>query len=456
MRGRIVFILSLLLLLLFIGAPAYTSPSSYQVLVVPVKGEIEPGWLLFLERSLQEAEDENVDAVVLDMDTPGGYVDTALEARQLINNFPKPIYVYVNSNALSAGAFLALAADGYYMVPGATIGAAEPRILGQQTLPDEKFLSFWEAEMRGAAENNERDPRLASAMVRREIVVEGVLSEGELLTLTAGEADELDFSDGTTDSLEELLSSAGLEGAEIIRTDPTAWESLSGWLINPTVATIILSMAFLFLILEVLSAGFGVAGLLSILCFGLYFGGHFFTGVSGWVTIFLFLFGVILLLVEAFAPGFGVFGLGGLVAVSASIILSAATAAMGLRMLLISFLVSGLAGYAAFKYFQRRGTLRRFILFDSATRELGYSSFKDLSTLKDKIGRTVTPLRPSGIVEIEDSRYDTVSEGSFIDADSAVRVVKVEGMRVVVRPLSEENREENTSDNSALKKKEET
>jgi len=438
LRRRIALLLSLFFLLGFLGAPAFSNQSPYQVLVIPVKGEIEPGWLLFLERSLQEAEEDGVDAVVLDMDTPGGYVDTALEARQMMNDYPKPIYAHVNPNALSAGAFLALAADGFYMAPGSTIGAAEPRILGQQELPDEKFLSYWEAEMRGAAENNERDPRLASAMVRREIAVEGVVSEGELLTLTAGEANELNFSDGTVDSLEELLDSLGMAGAQITRTSPTAWESLSGWLITPTIATLILSLAFLFLILEVLSAGFGVAGLLSIFFFGLYFGGHFLTGVSGWISIFLFLFGVILILVEAFMPGFGVFGLGGLVAVSASIVLSAATAAMGLRMLLVSFLVSGVAGYISFKYFQRRGTLRRFILTDSATKEMGYSSFAELGDLTGKIGKTVTPLRPSGIVEIDGSRYDTVSEGSFVDSGESVRVVKVEGMRVVVRPLEAE------------------
>ena len=231
--------------------------------------------------------------------------------------------------------------------------------------------------MRGAAERQGKDPQLAAAMVRREIEIEGVVSGEELLTLTAAQAESLGFSDGTAADINELLEMIGQEGAGIVRLSPTGWEKLSGWLIKPYVATIILSLAFIFLILEVLTAGFGIAGLLSILCFGLYFGGHFFTGMSGWPAIFLFVLGIVLLLVEAFIPGFGIFGLVGLASVFASIVLSAASAGAGLKMLIISIAVSIVAGYLAFKYFQRKGVLRRFILYEAATREEGYSSSAD-------------------------------------------------------------------------------
>ena len=426
---------SLFILIVFAALTFFSNVIPAQeshVYVVPVKGQIEPGFLTFLERSLNEASDTGAAAVILEIDTPGGYIDTAQEARLLMDRFPAPVYSYVKPHALSAGAYLALAADALYMAPGSTIGAAEPRIMGVE-VTDEKLVSAWDAEMRGVAENQGKDPLLAAAMVRKEIEIEGVVSSGELLTLTAMEAERLGFADGTPGNISQLLEFVGLEGAEVIRVSPTFWENLSSWLIKPPVATAILTMAFLFLILEVLTAGFGIAGLFSILCFGLYFGGHYFTGVSGWPAIFLFIFGMILLLTEAFVPGLGVFGLGGLVSVTASIVMSAASTEIGLKMLLVSLIVSIIAGYLAFKYFQRRGILRRFILLDAATKELGYSSSADLQYLVGKTGISVTPLRPSGIAEIEESRFDVVTEGSFIPSGAAVLVVRTEGRRVVVR-----------------------
>jgi len=433
LRKVCLFLVFLYSLIIFSDALA----APLKVYVVPLRGEVEPGWLVFLERSLKEAADNDAAAVILEMDTPGGYIETAKKARQLLDDFSSPVYAYVKPHALSAGAYLALAADGFFMAPGSTIGAAEPRLAGGREVVDEKYLSSWEADMRGVAENQGKDPLLAAAMVRKEIAVEGVVSSGELLTLTAQEAERLKFSDGTVSTIEELLQVLDLEGAELVRISPTPWENMGGWLIKPTVATILLSLAFLFLVLEVLTAGFGIAGLLSILCFGLYFGGHFFTGVSGWLSVFLFLFGIVLLLVEAFIPGFGVFGVGGLVSVSASIVLSAASTELGLKMLLVSFLISGTAGFLAFKYLQRRGALRRFVLFDAATREQGFRSSADLYYLTGKKGTSVTPLRPAGIVLIEGSRFDVVSEGSYVPQGVAVEVIKVEGRRVVVRPLRE-------------------
>ncbi len=427
----------LILSSIFIFASYSLQVDSSSVYVIPVRGQIEPGWLLFLERSLEEAEKANVQAVILDMDTPGGFVDTAQKAKILMDALTAPVYGYVNTNALSAGAYLALLTEGFFMTPGSTIGAAEPALLGGGEV-DEKTLSFWEAEMRTAAERQGKDPRIAAAMVRKEIVIEDLVAEGELLTLTTGEAEDLEFSNGTVTSVNELLEAVDLPEAEVIHASATFWEKFSGWLINPVIATFLLMMGFFFLIVEILTAGFGIGGFLSLLFFGLYFGGHFFTGISGWPAIFLFVFGIIFLLVEAFVPGFGIFGIGGLAAVIIGIVLAAASTTLGIYMLLISFFVAGVAGYIAFKYFQRRGTLKSFILSDSATKEAGYSSSEDYSHLLGKKGQAVTSLRPSGKVEIGGKRYDTVSEGGFINTDETIEVTKVEGYRIVVRKLDKE------------------
>ena len=429
-RISVIFIL-LSLILFSAGAFKASEPSVY---VVPVEGQMEPGWLLFMERAMEEAEAHGAQAVLLDLDTPGGFLDTALEAKKLLDGFDAPVYAYVNPNALSAGAYLALTADKIYMAPGATMGAAEPVMMGGGEV-DEKTLSFWEAEMRSAAERQGKDPQIAGAMVRRGISIDNLVGEGELLTLTAGEAENIGFSDGRAGSMDQLLDEVGLADAVLVDTSPTFWENLSGWLINPVVATLLLVMGFFFLIMEILTAGFGIGGFLSLLAFGLYFGGHFLTGVSGWQAIFLFIFGIIFLLVEAFVPGFGVFGVGGLVAVFAAIVLAAASTTLGLYMLFISFLIAAAAGYGAYRYFKSRGALRGFVLSDAATSEAGYSSSEDYDHLLGEKGRTITPLRPAGTVEIGNKRYDTVSEGEFIYADKEVEVIKVEGSRIVVRAV---------------------
>ncbi len=401
------------------------------VYIIPVKGQIEPGWLLFLKRSLKEAEESGVKAIILEMDTPGGFIDTAREAKKLFDELNTPIYCYVNKDALSAGAYLALATDAFYMTPGSTIGAAEPVLLNGRQV-DEKILSFWEAEMRSTAESQGKDPLIAAAMVRRPLSIEGIVGEGELLTLTALQAEKISFSDGTVNSIAELLHSIGLPDSRIIYGSATFWEGFTGLLINPVVATILLITGFFFMAVEIITPGFGIGGLLSLLAFGLYFGGHFLTGISGWPAIFLFISGILLLLIEAFIPGFGIFGISGLIAVIISIVLSAASTASGIYMLFISLLMAAIASFIVFKYFQKKGALKRFVLSESATREAGYSSSRDYSYLLGKEGRVITPLRPSGIVEIEGKKYDTVSESGYIDSDETVFVSKIEGYRIVV------------------------
>ena len=122
-------------LLFLIGLSSFLSYStvfsaSSSVYIVPLKGEVDPGWQHFLERSLEEAAAADAAAVVLEIDTPGGYIGAAQSAGELLSDFSSPIYAYVKPHALSAGAYLALCTDGIYMAPGASIGAAEPRILG--------------------------------------------------------------------------------------------------------------------------------------------------------------------------------------------------------------------------------------------------------------------------------------------------------------------------------------
>lgn len=422
--------------LVFFPVPA-NSGTAGAVYLFPVKGTIDSGMVLYLQRAFAEI-DAAEGAVILLFNTLGGYLDAALEIRDLLEESPLPVYSYVQSRAISAGAYLALSSEALFMAPGSTIGAAEPRLVGAGEPVDEKTLSSWEAEMRGAAEQQGKNPAVAAAMVRRDLEIPGVVEKGELLTLTGSQAEEIGLADGLFSSVSELQDYLGLDRFPLVRQDPTAGERLSGWLTSPLTATLLLAIAIAALVIEVLTAGFGVAGIISLIAFGLYFGGHITAGVAGYESIVLFIVGIVLMLIEAFIPGFGIFGAGGLVALVAAIILAAATSRMGVIMLLIALALAGVIIYVAFRFLKKRGLLDRVMLSEAEKRELGYIALRDLTHLSGRRGVTATPLRPSGAVEIDGERVDVVSEGGFLPPGQEVVVVKVEGRRVVVRPIKEE------------------
>ncbi len=412
-----------------------TADPGREVVVIPVQGQIDPGTFSFVERALDEARNRNA-AVVVELDTPGGYIDSAVSIGASIKGYPGRVLAFVNNEAISAGAYLALCADEIYMVPGAAMGAAEPVQLGGGEA-GEKVLSYWEGKMRSAVEG-ERDEEIAAAMVRREIYIEGLVERGELLTLTARKALENNYSEGTVDSLEEMLKEANLEGARLHFEEKALVDSFISWVTNPVVATILLALGIGGLVLEIATAGFGLAGAVSLVSFGIYFSSHVIGGLAGYEVILLFVLGVALMMVEAFIPGFGIFGIGGLLVTLVSIVLAAASTEAGLKMLLAALLLAGIFLFFMLRFLARRGFLRKFILEDTEKKESGYVAPLDYRHLVGKRGKTVTPLRPAGTAIIEDKRIDVVSEGDFIERDAEITVVEVGSTRVVVRRLNQD------------------
>lgn len=427
----------LIVLLSILSVPAKPSGASpgdtEKVYVVPLAGAVEKGLHRYLERSFSEAEKNGASAIILELNTPGGVIDSAADIRDLIWDSPVPVYAYVRYSAISAGAFLALSCRALYMAPGSSIGAAEPVSLSGGAV-DEKIFSYWEAQMRGVAERQGKDPQVAAAMVRRDIAIEGVVAEGELLTLTAAQAERINFTDGIFAARAELLEHLGFAGATVSTIPQSAAENLARFLTFPAVATLLITVGLAALVIEVMTAGFGVAGAISILAFGLFFGGHIFAGLAGREVVFLFLLGLVLLLVEAFIPNFGIIGLSGLAAVIASIIMSAATTGQGITMLLMALFLSGLIVFAAFRTLKRTGLWSQIILQFAETKEQGYVGPADFSHLVGRDGIALTSLRPAGVAEIDGKRVDVVTEGGFVSQSTVIRVVTVEGTRVVVRP----------------------
>lgn len=436
MPGKVTVLLSILLLLPLLSSWNVAAATEQTVYVVPLDGPVEKGLVRFLDRAFREAAQEEASAIILEINTPGGLLDAALEINDLIADSPVPVFAYVRYRAYSAGAYLALASRALYMAPGSVIGAAEPRsLLGGGEVVDEKTLSAWEAAMRAVAERQGKDPQVAAAMVRKEIVIEDLDGDTELLTLTASEAREINFTDGIAGTRAELLEMLGYAGARVVTVGQRPAEQAARFLTSPLVATLLLTIGIAALAMEVMTAGLGVAGAISLLAFTLFFGGHVLAGLAGWETIALFVVGLILLLIEAFFPNFGVLGLAGAGAIVASVVLSAATAGEGLRLLASAVVLSALVIALSFRYLKRSGLWSQIVLQFAETKEQGYVGPVDVSFLVGKEGVSLTPLRPAGTAEVEGRRVDVVSEGGFLAAGTSVRVIAVEGNRIVVRAV---------------------
>lgn len=422
-------------LFLLLGVHLTVKADGDTVYVIPIEETVEKGLSKFLERSFQEAEDMNAKHIILDINTPGGAVDAVLDMADTIHNSDIPVTAYVNRRALSAGAYLALNADDIYMAPGGKMGAAAI-IDTQGNAADKKSESLWLAEMEDAAKKNGRDPKYALAMADADVDAKEVgAPKGELLTLSPDKALKVGYSEGTVSSLDDLLKKLNLKDAKIERSEVSFAEKVARFITHPVVIPILLSIGSLGLIVELYSPGFGIPGFMGLSALLLFFYGHLVAGLAGMETILLFAAGIILIILEIFLPG-GIAGIAGLIAIVASLFLASGSFKVMAVSILIATAVSIAASILLTRVLGKRMKFfKKLILTDSTSTESGYVSNESRRDLIGKTGVTFTPLRPSGTVIIGDERLDVVSEGSFTAKDKKVKVVKVEGSRIVVREL---------------------
>ena len=410
---------------------------------IPIQGDIELGLAPFVERSLEEARTSGADAVILDIETPGGRVDAAQRIANAIAASEVPVYAFVNRHAYSAGALIALAADRVYMTSGSVIGAATP-IVGSGEKAPEKIVSAMRAQMRALAEAGGLDPDIAEAMVDEELEIEGVVEAGKLLTLTTSEAVDLGYAKEVAD-WDALLVDLDLAGAAVQAMEVNWAERIVRFLSNPIVAPFLLSLGFLGLIAEIKSPGLGIAGFAGLLSLALFFGSHLILGLAGMEDILLFGAGVILIGVEVFIiPGFGLFGVLGGVGVLGGIYMSMIGGlptlpdfAQAGAILSTSLLIILITSWALLRHLPQSSRLAKsgIFLLAKGKRKDGWASAPSRPELLGREGVAMTDLRPAGTVLIGEERVDAVSESEWIEDGTVIRVVSSEGYRLVVRPL---------------------
>lgn len=436
------FILTILLIGFLIPSVALVTKAeakSNVIYHIPIHEDIEKGLHAFLQRAFKEAEQNQADAIILDIHTPGGFTNAAGNIAMLMDATNIRTIAYINKDALSAGAFLALHADEVYMTPNGTMGAAG--IIEQSGKDaDKKVQSAWIKQMKAAAETKAgRDPIYAMAMADKDIDLPELGSpKGEFLTLSAKEAEQVKYSQGTAATLQDVLQATQLNDHEMIQVEPTFFEHVARFITNPIVIPILLSIASLGLIIELYSPGFGISGAMGLISLVLFFFGHLVAGFAGYETILLFILGAALIGAEFFIPG-GIVGIIGIGAVIASIVMAGADVTHMLISVLIAISVAIVGMVIIMKVFGKKLTiLNNLVLKDATTTEDGYVSNVNRIDLIGRTGKTVTPLRPSGIMDIQGERLDVVSEGAYIEAGKMVVIIKVEGSRIVVREEREE------------------
>ncbi|MCW5781961.1 MAG: nodulation protein NfeD [Nitrospirales bacterium] len=416
------------------------------VFVAPIEGVIDLGLAPFVQRVLDEATAAGAKAVILNINTFGGRVDAAVLIRDALLNSKVLTVAFINKRAISAGALISLASEKIAMADGGTIGAATPVQIGLPGSPaqpvEEKTVSYMRKEFRATAEQRNRPPLIAEAMVDADVEVPDLVEKSKLLTLTTKEALQADIADFQANSLEAVLQSVNLADAEIRYVSETWAESLVRFLTHPVVSSLLMTVGILGIMLEMRMPGFGVPGALGLISLALFFWGHGLVQLAGLEEFLLVGLGLILVGLEIFViPGFGIAGILGIMALMGGLGLSLiGTGATwdfmlsALGQVALSILVAIIAVLIVLRYFPRLPFGRRLILETNLQAQEGYeSSPPEDHRWLGKQGIAVSDLHPSGIARFDRERVDVVSDGTFIDAGQPLEVVRIDGNRVVVR-----------------------
>ncbi|WP_170229222.1 NfeD family protein [Polyangium fumosum] len=419
------------------------------VYVAPLRGEIDNGLAPYVQRAVREADQAGAAALVLPIDTLGGRVDAALVIRDALLDARVPTVAFVDPRAISAGALIALAAEDIAMAKGATIGAAAPVVAGPQGQTEpagEKATSFVRKEFRATAEARGRPPALFEAMVDSDVEIPDVVAKGKLLTLTTEEALALGAASYRADSLDEILAKRGLSGAEIRTLAPNWAESLVRFSTSPLVSSLLLGFGLMGLFVEIRTPGFGVPGIVGLVCLALFFWSHAILALVGWEELALVGGGIALLLLEIFViPGFGLAGILGVAAILAGLGMSfvgpGVTAEGAVRAatevaLALAIMLGGAA--LLLRFLPRLPFGRRLVLETGhPERALPFPASPLDAILPGDLGKAASPLRPSGVAEITGARVNALSEGEYIPAGTPLEVLRVERSYVVVRRVGE-------------------
>jgi membrane-bound serine protease (ClpP class) len=427
-----------------------------RVYVIPVRDQIGSAVLYVVRRGLKEAIEAKADAVILDMKTPGGALDSTLEIMEAIEKFPGATYTYINNEAMSAGAFIAATTDEIWFAPSGIIGAAAPVAgAGQEVEATMKLkvVSYLKARVRAMTEGKGYRGQVVSAMIDADTELkiddQVIKGKGELLSLTAVEATKTYgepgvplLGAGVANSLSDLVS-AKFGSARVTTTtlEQTWSERLAVWL--NAISPILMGLGLLALFIEFKTPGFGLFGIVGITLLGIVFLGNYVAGLSGHEPMLVFGLGLLFVAIELFfLPGVVVLAMAGLALMLGSLVWSMAdlwpnepisVAWSGnafvnpLANLGLGILVAVAVGVALARFLPKGWIWDRLVVQSTvagAAQTLGGGD--ELAQLAAQLvgreGVAATSLRPSGQVEVDGHRYEARVEIGEINRGQAIVV----------------------------------
>lgn len=426
----------------------------------------------------------NTDAnlIIFKMNSSGGDPSSCLRlARRIAEYDPNSVrtVAFVDGVARGPAALFALSCDHLIMSPASEIGGIpEPDL-------DPEWIESKRERIVDLAREKGRDWSLMTGVVDLKHEVNRyrekssgqlrLLSEAEYLTLDepqqwvllgplglregvdANLAEQVFIARAITEDDESLRAFYQLEEVprELTPTMADRWiDKVAKFLASPFVAPWLLFAAVFFISTEMSAPGLGVPGFLGTLCLIAFFWAQYLDGNAHWLEIILFLVGVVFILLEIFAlPGFGIFGIGGLLMIVVSVILASqsfvipkTTAELNRLPISLSMVLAGAMGFFVAvavlrKVLPNTPYLKRMMLEPPAKHvETGLEGDRDPDAIVDwsylagRSGETITPLVPSGKARIDGQVYDVISDGRMIEKSESIVVKEAIGNRIVVMP----------------------
>jgi len=430
-----IFLLALFIITI-VGALAGSiiSASSPTVEILHVEGTIVPVVADYIDRGISQAEDDSATVCIIELNTPGGLLDSTEQIVQRIMNADVPLVVYVSPKgawAASAGTFITLSAHIAAMTPGTTIGAAHPVAAGGEEIPEEqmkKIVEFSAKWMKTIAEERGRN------------MEEAELAVTESKSFSDVDALEYNLIDLRADNLKSLISqingrkviladgeevTINTTGHETVKNEMNAIEQFLQAISDPNIAYILLTLATIGLITEISNPGMvfpGVFGGISL------FLAFYSLGVLNayWGGIALILLAIGLFVAEYFTASFGLFTTGGIISlVVGSLILFSYSPGIEINRGLIAGVTTAIAAFGIFVIGAIfRGQRRR-----KATGPEG---------MVGRLAIAKTPLDPTGTVLAEGELWTAIAEGGKIEPHEKVVITKVEELKLWVAKKSKE------------------
>ena len=473
--------IALLLLLLILGLPGMAE-AKQKVYTVRISGDVSPGMAAFVRRALGDIPNRNNQTIIIEMDTFGGRVDSALMIVDLIVDAHEKgeTIAFVTKKAISAGALIALACDKLVMKPNTTIGDCAPIMVGSEgpEMLGEKFQSPLRAKFRALARKSGYSEVLAESMVTADMEVykltmdgkpvymnakeynelsdeekatvtgkKTVVAEGELLTMHDQEARDLGFSLMTVTSADEMLKKMGINDYEMIRMEQRWTEELLRFL--GAIAPLLMLIGLGAIYTEIKAPGFGAPGVVGIICLSLFFMHQYTVGLADYTELLIIVLGFVLIGLELFVlPGFGIAGIAGVICIIAGLVLSLQgfvlpdpsmpwqTDLMVLNLIQVLgavVLAFVLALFMLRYVLPRMSVVAKGPYLDTTLQDFHADSLANRNAAVGDRGIATTPLRPSGKVKIGSTTYDVVTQGDFLEKGTAVVIAAVSGNRLIVK-----------------------